>query len=152
MKRLPAYINDLEAWKASFHFFQPVKVRFSETDAFGHVNNTKVFVYFEEGRIALFEKIGIMKEWAARDSDAMIVTADLHCDYIRQITFGEALQVGVKVEKLGHSSMELHYLVVNEQEEICLTGRGTMVQVNKKTERSLPWNEKMKALFQPYLT
>lgn len=152
MKRLPAYINDLEAWKASFHFFQPVKVRFSETDAFGHVNNTRVFIYFEEGRIALFEKIGIMKEWAARDSDAMIVTADLHCDYIRQITFGEALQVGVKVEKLGRSSMELHYLVVNEQEEICLTGRGTMVQVNKKTERSLPWNEEMKALFQPYLT
>ena len=40
-----SYIEDLMSWSNEFSFFEPVKVRFSETDMFGHLRilNRRVF-------------------------------------------------------------------------------------------------------------
>jgi len=35
----------------------PVKVRFSDVDVYGHVNNVKYFEYFQEGRIAMMARM-----------------------------------------------------------------------------------------------
>lgn len=51
-----SYIHDFNEWKKEFSFYQEVKVRFSETDMFGHLNNTVPFVYFEQARIAFSKK------------------------------------------------------------------------------------------------
>ena len=58
-----SYIDNMEEWASSFQFKHPVKVRFSETDMFGHVNNTVPFTYFEEARIEYFKSIGFMQNW-----------------------------------------------------------------------------------------
>ena len=38
-----SYIEDTQTWASEFTFSVQVPVRFSETDMFGHVNNTVVF-------------------------------------------------------------------------------------------------------------
>ena len=58
-----SYIDNIEEWASSFQFKHPVKVRFSETDMFGHVNNTVLFMYFEEARVEYFKSIGFMQNW-----------------------------------------------------------------------------------------
>jgi len=45
MKKI-SYIDNFEQWAAEFDFFIPIKVRFSETDMFGHLNNTVPFIYW----------------------------------------------------------------------------------------------------------
>ena len=37
------YIEDLTKWAEDFTFYSEVRVRFSETDLFGHMNNTVPF-------------------------------------------------------------------------------------------------------------
>ncbi|ADC48687.1 4-hydroxybenzoyl-CoA thioesterase [Alkalihalophilus pseudofirmus OF4] len=142
--RLPAYITDFDKWKKGFTFSSEVRVRFSETDAFGHVNNKNALVYFEDARLEYFSSLGLMQKWANADFETMIVAADLQCDYVRQIKFNEQLRVYVKVEKLGSSSMDLHYLVLNQDQEVCLTGRGAIVQIGKESGKAVPWNEEMR--------
>ncbi|WP_017726669.1 acyl-CoA thioesterase [Halalkalibacterium ligniniphilum] len=144
--RTPSYIDNFESWMRSFHFSIPVKVRFCETDAFGHLNNTVSFIYFEEARIDFFKKLGFMEKWTEDKGEGMIVSADLQCDFLSQIYFDERLSVHVKPDKIGTSSVDLHYLVTNEDGKACLIGRGTMVQVHKKTGKSLPWNEEMRSI------
>nr|WP_100373691.1 thioesterase family protein [Bacillus sp. FJAT-45037] len=146
--RLPTYITNFEQWREGFTFSTTLKVRFSETDAFGHVNNKNALVYFEDARLEYFNSIGLMQKWSSEDFETMIVAADLQVDYIRQIKFNETLHVFVKVEKLGNSSMDLHYLVENESSDICLTGRGSIVQIGKVSGRSVPWNEEMRQALQ----
>ena len=145
--RVPAYIDNLEEWAAGFQFSVPVKVRFSETDAFGHLNNTNAFVYFEEARIEFFKHLELMQKWTSPEHETMIVVADLQCDFIRQIKFDERLAVSVKVNKVGNSSVDLHYLVHNSRKEVCLVGRGTVVQIGKKSGTSVPWQEEMQRAF-----
>ncbi|TVP85835.1 MAG: acyl-CoA thioesterase [Alkalicoccus sp.] len=143
---IPSYIENMETWEKEFEFFDPVKVRFSETDAFGHVNNTVAFVYYEQARINYFEELGMMKSWVT--GETMIVTGDLQCDYIRQVKFGEKLQVGVKTTHVGRTSLDMHYMIKNEEGNICMTGRGRIVQINKETGRPSEWEGKVKEKLQ----
>ena len=53
-----SYIRDLSSWAAGFSFSVPVSVRFSDTDMFGHLNNTVPFVYFEYARVEFMKHIG----------------------------------------------------------------------------------------------
>ncbi|WP_096202761.1 acyl-CoA thioesterase [Bacillus sp. FJAT-45350] len=139
-----SYIDNLKEWEQSFSFYCPIKVRFSETDAFGHVNNTNSFVYFEEARIDFFKEMGFMSEWADENSEHIIVTADMQCNYTKQIMFDEKLKAYVKVATIGQSSIDLHYMIKDEKGDICLTGRGLIVQLSKRTGKSSPWNDVMK--------
>ena len=48
---------------SEFEFSVPVSVRFSETDMYGHLNNTVTFAYFEYARIEYLKHIGLMNDW-----------------------------------------------------------------------------------------
>ncbi|WP_227936669.1 acyl-CoA thioesterase [Alkalihalobacillus deserti] len=148
--RVPSYIGSLEQWLSEFQFSVPVKVRFSETDAFGHLNNTKAFVFFEEARTEFFKHLGLMNKWISREYETMVVVADLHCDYIQQIKFAERLSISVKVNQIGRSSVDLHYVAHNEKKEVCLIGRGTIVQISKETGQSVEWDEDMRMEFEKH--
>ncbi|MCR8850173.1 acyl-CoA thioesterase [Rossellomorea sp. SC111] len=139
------YIDDIETWQKEFTFSIHIKVRFSETDMFGHMNNTVPFTYFEEARIEYLKHIGFMQNWVKPEHDTIPVVADLQCDFVKQVFFDETLKVYVKADRVGRSSVDLHYMGLNEEEQVCFTGRGTMVQISKETGKGVPWTEEMKA-------
>ncbi|WP_075982497.1 acyl-CoA thioesterase [Bacillus massilinigeriensis] len=142
------YINDFNQWESEFEFYYEVKVRFSETDMFGHLNNTVPFIYFESARIEYFNSLGFMQEWVTPENETIPVVADLQCDYLKQVFYGEELKVFVKAAKIGNTSVDIHYLVKNQKEQTCIVGRGTVVQMSKITGKGVPWSEEMIALFQ----
>ncbi len=140
------YIHDLKTWEEEFEFFTEVKVRFSETDMFGHLNNTVPFAYFEFARIEYLKQLGFMTNWTTEQITKIPVVANLQCDYLKQVYFDETLRIYVKAAHIGTTSIDLHYLAKNENDEICFTGRGTIVQIDKNTGKATPWNEKEKQI------
>ncbi|MER2190328.1 MAG: thioesterase family protein [Solibacillus sp.] len=140
-----AYIHNAEEWMKGFSFSTQVRVRFSETDMYGHVNNTVIFTYFEYARIEYLKALGLMFT-NENGQDNLLVVADLQCDYMQQVFFDEVLTIYVKTESVGNSSMDLHYLVKNERDEVCFTGRGTLVQLNQQTGKGAPLLEEQKKL------
>ncbi|MCM3587617.1 acyl-CoA thioesterase [Mesobacillus maritimus] len=140
------YIDDIVKWEQEFHFFYPVTVRFSETDLFGHLNNTVPFVYFEQARVEFLKSKGLMQKWLQPESETIPVAADLQCDFVKQIYFDEEIKIYVKANSVGTSSADIHYMGKKTDGTICLTGRGTIVQIAKQTGRGFPWSREMKAL------
>jgi acyl-CoA thioester hydrolase len=140
------YIDDFHKWEQEFEFYLPIKVRFSETDMFGHLNNTVPFVYFEEARTEFLKSIGFMQDWVKEDSETFPVVADLQCDFLRQIFFDEKLKIYVKVQSVGNSSVDIHYMAKRENAEVGFVGRGTLVQISKRTGKGVPWTEEMRKL------
>ncbi|MGE7600983.1 acyl-CoA thioesterase [Peribacillus sp. NPDC097675] len=143
MSRIP-YIDNIKEWSSEFSFKHDIKVRFSETDMFGHLNNTVPFTYFEEARIEYFNSMGFMMDWLSAESDLIPVVADLQCDYIQQVFFNDQLTIHVKAAHIGNSSIDIHYLGTKEDGKACFTGRGTIVQVSKATGKPVPLAEDMK--------
>ncbi|WP_153721403.1 acyl-CoA thioesterase [Sporosarcina cascadiensis] len=144
------YIEDLQTWESEFSFHTEIPVRFSDTDMFGHLNNTKVFVYFEDARIQYLQTLTKVMDEMKRDPEVIPVVADLQCDFVKQIFFDEKLKIFVKANSLGTTSVDLHYMGKNTKNEIVFTGRGTVVQINKGTGRPVAWSEEEKKVFLQY--
>lgn len=143
-----AYITDFETWSSEFSFSMAVSVRFSETDMFGHLNNTVPFAYFESARIEYFKQIGLMDSWLDPSGANIPVVADLQCDYLKQVYFDEALDIYVKAATIGNSSIDVHYMAKNEKGEIVFTGRGSVVQIGRQTGKGVPWTDAERLLLQ----
>ncbi|WP_342535015.1 thioesterase family protein [Lysinibacillus sp. FSL K6-1151] len=142
------YIEDFQEWEKDFSFYSEVRVRFSETDMFGHMNNTVSFTYFEQARIDYFHHLGILMPSAVtEDVEAIPIVADLQCDYVKQVFFDDVLRIYTKIAKVGNSSLDIHYLAKNQKNEICFTGRGTIVQMDPRTGKSVPISEEDRTKF-----
>lgn len=137
-----AYVDDMEKWQTEFSFFTPIKVRFSETDMFGHVNNVSPFIYFEQARIEFLQSVGLFEN--TNNDDGMPIVADLQCDYHKQMFFDETINLYVKANHIGNTSLDVHYMALNQDDELCLTGRGRMVYINPETGKPVPLSESMK--------
>ena len=138
------YIDNMDQWRSEFSFFTPIKVRFSETDMYGHVNNVSAFIYFEEARVDYLNSLGIFNN--LKSEEEAIIVADLQCDYLQQMYFDERLKMYVKVATIGNTSFDVHYMAVKDNEEIALTGRGRIVYINPQKGRPTPMPDEMKKL------
>jgi len=139
------YIGDFQEWTKDFAFFIEVRVRFSETDMYGHMNNTVSFTYFEQARIDYFRHLGVLMPSAIDEHvEGIPIVADLQCDYVKQVFFDDVLRIYTKVATVGNSSLDIHYLAKNQHDEVCFTGRGTVVQMNPRTGKSVPLSEEEK--------
>lgn len=142
-----SYIKNFEEWEEGFRFSAPMRVRFSETDMFGHLNNTVTFAYFEQARIDYLKSLGLMNDWLDPQGERIPVVADLQCDYMKQVFFDESIDVYVKADSIGKSSVDIHYMAKNAKGDVVFTGRGAMVQISKKTGSGVAWTEEEKDLF-----
>ncbi|MFC4022612.1 acyl-CoA thioesterase [Oceanobacillus longus] len=138
------YIENLEKWKSEFKFHIPVKVRFSETDMYGHVNNVSAFIYFEEARIDYIKYLDFLPDYTSKEE--AIIVADQQCDYFQQIYFNEALKIYVKIASIGNTSFDIHYMGLKEDGEIALTARSRIVYINAQTGRPIQMSEQKKKL------
>jgi acyl-CoA thioester hydrolase len=81
----------------------PLHVRFSDVDAYGHVNNVKYFEYFQEARIQM---LSALREGLAEDDGVLgVVVAQTDVDYRVPILFREeAYDVWSHVARVGRRS------------------------------------------------
>ena len=131
-----------------FNFYHPIEVRYGDLDPQGHVNNAKHLTYFEQARIAYWIKLGLF----TKDQSFMeigVILADVHLTYLEPIYYGQNIQVGVHVSKLGNKSMTWEQNIVDADTGKELA-RGEVVVVaydyRKEETMSIPqeWRERIK--------
>jgi len=142
MVRKLNYVDNFERWRSEFSFSTTIKVRFSETDMVGHVNNVSAFIYMEQARIEFLEAQGLLTDTLG--DEAIVIVADLQCDYHLQMYFNEKIEMYVKVNHIGTTSFDVHYMALNEKNEVTLTGRNRLVYMNPKTGEKKPISDWMK--------
>lgn len=97
--------------------------RVSETDGVGHINNTTLPVWFEAARNPLFSLFTPDHDFAKWKM--VIVKTTL--EFIKQIYFGEDVEIRIWVKRIGNSSLEL-YEELYQGDELC--AKNTVVYVN----------------------
>jgi len=101
-----------------------VYVRFSETDALGHVNNVSYLIYFEEARTKFFDEACGDKELAKH-----FISAAVTCDYLSQAYAAQTLKIETSVSRLGTKSFTVEHLLT-EKETGRKLAKGTAVLVS----------------------
>jgi acyl-CoA thioester hydrolase len=103
-----------------------IPVQWGDQDAFGHVNNTIYFRWFESARIAYFMRMGLV---AFQMGDRIgSILASSACDYRRSITFPDTVRVGIKVTRIGRTSIGFAHRIVSERQGM-LAAEGTSTAV-----------------------
>ena len=88
-----------------FPFVHSEVVRFSDLDAFGHVNNAIFSVYVEQARLAWFGRPAAGEPMALRD----VILARTEIDFRSPVVFGETVDVGVRPKRVGTKSFEFEF-------------------------------------------
>jgi acyl-CoA thioester hydrolase len=127
------------------------KLRWSDMDAFGHVNNTTFFTYLEEARVdLLFVHAG---DAVARGRlSAGIVVARHEIDYKAPLVFRpEPVPVDVWVSRLGTSSFELRYQVLDEGGPVYAEAATVLVPFDVEAGRPRRVSDEERAALEPFV-
>lgn len=82
-----------------------IPVAWGEMDAFQHVNNVTYARWLESGRIAYFERLGLLARMRAEGIGPIL--ARLSIEYRRPVTFPDTVRVETTVKRLGNSSFTM---------------------------------------------
>lgn len=125
-------------------FRTDIQVRFSDTDALGHLNNIAYALYAEQARVDLFNQV-LHK---GRRGDVFVILAHIALDFIRQIRFGERVYVMTQVSQLGRTSVTLLQEVYAEN-ELAAKVSSVVVLFDFKTQKPTPLPDELRAQLGP---
>ncbi len=112
-------------------------VFWGDQDAFGHVNNNAYFRWFESARIAYSERIGLLDLFRAERIGPIL--ASIACDYRRQLTFPDTVHVGVRVTRMGRTSLGLDHVIVSQSQlAVAAEGTSTIVVFDYRANKPHP--------------
>jgi acyl-CoA thioester hydrolase len=110
----------------SFRFFHPLRVRWSEVDPYQVVFNGHYLNYFDVGITEYFRNLGLQfTDPAAIGGEFYVRKASL--DYHSPALFDDALQIGVRVGRVGNSSVQFLLGVFRDNQ---LLVSGEIIYVN----------------------
>ncbi len=141
----------------------PIGLRWSDIDAYAHVNNAAMLGLLEEVRIQAF--------WAAADgvpqrgpaildgrpgAETLSLIAHQEIEYLRPIPYGrQPLDCEVWIARLGGASLDVHYEVFSpvgvDPRELTTRAASTLVLVDAATQQPRRITEAERAAWAPYL-
>jgi acyl-CoA thioester hydrolase len=106
-----------------------IPVQWGDQDAFGHVNNTVYFRWFESARIAYFQRMGLLAMLPAERIGPILASSS--CEYRRSITFPDTVHVGIRVTRIGRTSIGFEHRIISAgQGLLAAEGISTTVVIN----------------------
>ncbi|WP_139343322.1 acyl-CoA thioesterase [Virgibacillus siamensis] len=114
----------------------PIEVRYQETDQMGVVYHANYLVWFEIGRTKFIESIGL--NYASMEKQNVVApVVDANISFKKPVHYGEDIFVETWIEEYDGLRTEYAYNVINEDDEICVSGTTKHVIVKKDSFRPL---------------
>jgi len=113
-----------------------IRVRFSDTDAQGHLYFANYMVYADEVAGFYMEELGY-SAMNPKQAPCYIFTVNINCEFLEECKAFETVRVCVGYARLGRSSADLSFELYNDATGAPLA-RGSITQVftDKETRKS----------------
>jgi acyl-CoA thioester hydrolase len=122
---------------AQFPVVIEVPLRWGDMDAFQHVNNTLYFRYFEIGRIAYFEALGV--EDFMTGTGIGPILASIGCRFRFPVTYPDTLAIGTRISEIGEERMIMEHCAVSRRHDrLAAEGDGVSVAFDYEAQRKAP--------------
>ncbi|MFC5694287.1 acyl-CoA thioesterase [Pseudomonas sp. GCM10022186] len=128
--------------RGDYRHFQPITTRWHDNDIYGHVNNVVYYGYFDSAVNAyLIERGGL----DIHEGGVVGFVVSSSCDYFASIAFPDRIEVGLRVGKLGNSSVQYELAIFKQgEDEACAAGRFVHVFVDRESNRPVPIPEALR--------
>jgi acyl-CoA thioester hydrolase len=109
-------------------------LRFGDTDAFGHINNSVFSVLFESGRVHLFAT----RLRPTLPPGTIFSIVRLTINFKAELHYPGTVRTGTWFTKIGRTSVAVEQVLV-ANERVAATAEGVCVLVEAATRRPMPW-------------
>jgi acyl-CoA thioester hydrolase len=88
--------------REQFVRFVPISTRWMDNDAYGHVNNVVYYSFFDTAVNQTLIELELLEILQSAQIGVVVSTS---CEYFAPISFPDKIEVGVRVDKLGTTSV-----------------------------------------------
>ncbi|MBW6390394.1 acyl-CoA thioesterase [Billgrantia antri] len=127
-------------------FVRTIEPAFYDTDALGHVNNTRLPAWFELARNDLFRLFTPdldPRKWR-------LIMARMEIDYRAELHYGSEIEIRTYVSRLGNSSFTVTQ-EARQKGELTNLGHTVMVHFDHATKRAVPIAGELRAALEAHL-
>jgi acyl-CoA thioester hydrolase len=111
-------------------------VHWGEMDAYGHLNNTVFFRYFETARIAFLDRCGLLASYDRDRIGAILHSTD--CRFRRPLFHPDDLLVGARTLAVGDDRFTMGYRIVSlGQDAVAADGTAVIVAYDYRAGRKV---------------
>ena len=129
--------------RSDYRHFMPIPTRWMDNDVYGHVNNVNYYSYFDTliNRY-LIDEGGL----DFRDGTVIGLAVESLCRYYRSFSYPNVIDGGLRVGRLGSSSVRYEIGLFGEGESTARAeGHFVHVFVERASQRPTPIPERMRA-------
>jgi acyl-CoA thioester hydrolase len=120
----------------------PIQTRWEDNDVYGHVNNVVYYAYFDT----------VINRWLVTKGgldihcgDSIGLVVESHCNYLAPASYPDELEAGLRVGKLGRSSVRYEVAIFRRgSNEVCAHGHVVHVFVDRATRRPVPIADRLR--------
>lgn len=122
--------------RVDYKHFLPITTRWADNDAYGHVNNVVYYAYFDTVVNEYLISQGVLD---VGRSPVIGLVVETGCKYFSSIAFPDRIAAGVRVARLGNSSVRYEIALFREGgDEAVAEGHFVHVYVDRETRRPVP--------------
>ncbi|PTY35984.1 thioesterase [Saccharospirillum sp. MSK14-1] len=133
----------LDDFKKTYPVIIELPVQWGDMDAFNHVNNVVYFRYFENARIAYFERTPVFEQM--KQTGVGPVVGQTECRYRRPLTYPDNILVGARTLSIQEFGFVHEYAVFSERQQTITTdGKARIVLFNGKNGQKAAVDEVMR--------
>jgi acyl-CoA thioester hydrolase len=128
--------------RSDYRVFYAINTRWSDNDIYGHVNNVMYYSYFDTAANRY-----LIEEGGLDINDGTIVgfVVNSGCEYHAPISYPEPIEAGLRIDRLGNSSVQYGIAIFKEGvEEAVAHGHFVHVFVDRAANKSVPIPAKLR--------
>ncbi len=131
--------------RSAYRVFRAIPTRWEDNDTYGHVNNVVYYSWFDTAVNALLIERGQLD---IHHGPTIGLVIETQCNYFAPVTFPQVIEAGVRVARIGGSSVRYEVGLFTQGVEQCVArGHFIHVYVDRQTRRPTP----LSASFQQFL-
>jgi acyl-CoA thioester hydrolase len=134
--------------RSAYRAFRSIATRWMDNDAYGHVNNVVYYSWFDTAVNAYLIERGVLD---IHQGETIGLVIETQCNYFAPLAFPETVEVGIRVAKLGSSSVRYEVGIFGASDLTAAKGHFVHVYVDKNTRRPVPLPAPLKTVLETLL-
>ena len=122
--------------RSNYPLFRTITTRWMDVDSYGHVNNVEYLSYFDTAVNGWYLENELIDMEFGKE---IFLVVETRCSYLGEIKFPDIIYAGIRVERIGNSSVSYDIgLFRNDENSACAHGEFVHVLVDREHRKPIP--------------
>ena len=131
--------REAPAARSEFKHWHRFTTRWADNDAYGHVNNTVYYQWFDSAVNAWLVEQGLLD---IANGNPIALVVETRCAYFAPLEFPQDVEIGFAVAEIGRSSVRYRIGVFGDSAEAAAQGEFVHVLVDRTSRRPVEMPER----------